>query len=161
MSIYLWLFSSKNGRLFWVTSFTCFYDDYNFKSYSCQLASFFENICVHVQSFSIIFWINPRIKKWIIFFSSTVDLCELNLNVKKSFEQHNLRLSGDNLIDVGEIIKVLTTIFENIDTNRKNSINVAQCIDMTLNWLLNVFDRYIICFECFFGIWFWHLKLND
>ena len=73
-----------------------------------------------------------------------VDLCELNLNVKKSFEQHNLRLSGDNLIDVGEIIKVLTTIFENIDTNRKNSINVAQCIDMTLNWLLNVFDRYVL-----------------
>lgn len=81
-----------------------------------------------------------------------MDLCELNLNVKKSFEQHNLRLSGDNLIDVGEIIKVLTTIFENIDTNRKNSINVAQCIDMTLNWLLNVFDRYIICFECFWNM---------
>ena len=69
-----------------------------------------------------------------------MDLCELNLNIKKAFEQHNLRLSNDNLVDVGEIINVLSTIFENIDTNRKESINVSQCIDMTLNWLLNVYD---------------------
>ena len=69
-----------------------------------------------------------------------VDLCDLNSNVKKAFEEHNLRLSNDVLIDVGEIINVLKTIFENIDKSRKESINAPQCIDMILNWLLNVYD---------------------
>ena len=76
-----------------------------------------------------------------VFLSLSVDLCELNSNVKKAFEQHGLRSNNDSLIDVGEILTVLVTIFENIEKNKKDSINVPQCVDMTLNWLLNVYDR--------------------
>jgi len=63
-----------------------------------------------------------------------------SVNVKKAFEEHNLRLSNDVLVDVGVIINVLNTIFENIDKSRKESINAPQCVDMILNWLLNVYD---------------------
>ena len=74
-----------------------------------------------------------------LFFS--VDLVDMDNVVTKAFDQHGLRTNNENLIDVGEIISVLLTIFENVEKTRKVAISVLQCVDMTLNWLLNVFDR--------------------
>ena len=45
----------------------------------------------------------------------------------------------DALVDVLQIINVLVAAFERAE--HKESINIAQCVDLVLNWLLNVFDR--------------------
>lgn len=45
----------------------------------------------------------------------------------------------DGLVDVLQIIDVLLIAFEKAD--HKESINMAQSVDLVLNWLLNVFDR--------------------
>lgn len=79
----------------------------------------------------------------LIVFYFTVDLVELNSIVTKAFDQHGLRSNNEELIDVGQIIDVLMTIFEAVEKNRKGAITVPLCVDMTLNWLLNVYDRYV------------------
>ena len=45
----------------------------------------------------------------------------------------------DALVDVLQIVNVLICAYEKAE--HKESINVAQSVDLTLNWLLNVFDR--------------------
>ncbi|XP_065057528.1 dystrophin-like isoform X3 [Rhopilema esculentum] len=44
----------------------------------------------------------------------------------------------DALVDVLQIINVVVAAFERAE--HKESINIAQCVDLVLNWLLNVFD---------------------
>ena len=50
----------------------------------------------------------------------------------------------DGLVDVLQIIDVLVLSFEKAE--HKDSINIAQSVDLVLNWLLNVFDRYDILY---------------
>jgi len=46
------------------------------------------------------------------------------------------------LIGVPEMVKVLTTIYENIDVPADYTmISNEFSVDLTLNWLLNVYDR--------------------
>ena len=84
-------------------------------------------------------WIVSLQRRWLSFL---VDLVDMDNVVTKAFDQHGLRTNNENLIDVGEIISILLTIFENVEKKRKDAISVLQCVDMTLNWLLNVYDRY-------------------
>ena len=74
---------------------------------------------------------------------STVDLVTLT-NVVSALDQHNLKnASNDVLIGVPEMVKVLTTIYENIEVPADYTmISNEFCVDLTLNWLLNVYDRY-------------------
>ena len=58
-----------------------------------------------------------------------------------AFEQHNLRVNNDALIDILQMIAVFITVFENAEYSQKDVINIPQCIDLTLNWMLNVYDR--------------------
>ena len=64
-------------------------------------------------------------------------------NVMSAFEQHNMsKNKHEGLVGVTEMVNVLTTIYENIDVPADYAfINNAICIDLTLNWLLNVYDR--------------------
>ena len=73
--------------------------------------------------------------------SLAVDLVSLT-NVVSSLDQHNLtKASNDLLIGVPEMVKVLTTVYENIDIPADTSIMSNEfCVDLTLNWLLNVYD---------------------
>jgi hypothetical protein len=41
------------------------------------------------------------------------------------------------------MVKVLTFIFDKLDEKEKEGIDVPLSIDLSLNWLLNVYDRYI------------------
>ena len=77
-----------------------------------------------------------------------VDLAEMDNDVLKAFQRHDLSAKNDSLIDVGEMIAILLTIFGNIEPTRKEAIIVPQCVDLTLNWLLNVYDR---CASCLFN----------
>lgn len=66
----------------------------------------------------------------------------MNSVLTNAFDTHGLRTNNDELIDVGEMINVLSSIFNNVEKARKDAICVPQCVDLTLNWLLNVYDRY-------------------
>lgn len=57
------------------------------------------------------------------------------------FNEHELQAS-DHVMDVVEVIHCLTSLYERLEEERGILVNVPLCVDMTLNWLLNVFDRY-------------------
>lgn len=57
------------------------------------------------------------------------------------FNEHDLQPS-DRAMDVVEVIHCLTTLYERLEEERGILVNVPLCVDMSLNWLLNVFDRY-------------------
>ena len=82
------------------------------------------------------YWIASLQRRW---HSFLVDLVDMDNVVTKALDQHGLRTNNENLIDVGEIICILLTIFEKVEKKRKDAISVLQCVDMTLNWLLNVY----------------------
>jgi len=69
-----------------------------------------------------------------------LDLVDMNSVLTNAFDTHGLRTNNDELIDVGEMINVLSSIFDNVEKARKDAICVPQCVDLTLNWLLNVYD---------------------
>uniref|UniRef100_H2YGZ1 ZZ-type domain-containing protein n=1 Tax=Ciona savignyi TaxID=51511 RepID=H2YGZ1_CIOSA len=73
-----------------------------------------------------------------------LDLLTLDTAVQ-SFSQHGLSLDFDSLhtkewVNVLEIITCLTTLYDAIEKEHKSLVNVPLCVDMCLNWLLNVYD---------------------
>nr|XP_005995015.2 PREDICTED: dystrophin isoform X4 [Latimeria chalumnae] len=56
-----------------------------------------------------------------------------------AFDQHNLK-QNDQLMDILQIINCLTTIYDRLEQEHNNLVNVPLCVDMCLNWLLNVYD---------------------
>uniref|UniRef100_UPI00398F1E82 utrophin-like isoform X2 n=1 Tax=Pristiophorus japonicus TaxID=55135 RepID=UPI00398F1E82 len=67
-----------------------------------------------------------------------LDLLELH-KAHRIFEQHKL-IQNEQLLNVTEVINCLTTIYDGLEQNHKDLVNVPLCVDMCLNWLLNVFD---------------------
>ncbi|XP_072363571.1 utrophin isoform X2 [Scyliorhinus torazame] len=67
-----------------------------------------------------------------------LDLLELH-TAQCIFEQHKLT-QNEQLLNVTEVINCLTTIYDGLEQNHKDLVNVPLCVDMCLNWLLNVFD---------------------
>uniref|UniRef100_A0A7M4ES76 Dystrophin related protein 2 n=1 Tax=Crocodylus porosus TaxID=8502 RepID=A0A7M4ES76_CROPO len=55
------------------------------------------------------------------------------------FSEHELQPS-DRVMDVVEVIHCLTALYERLEEERGILVNVPLCVDMSLNWLLNVFD---------------------
>ena len=73
-----------------------------------------------------------------------MDFVGLNA-ISRAFQSQDSRSTlndVDGLVDVLQIIDVLVLSFDKAE--HKDSINVAQSIDLVLNWLLNVFDRYAV-----------------
>eukprot|EP00794_Sanderia_malayensis_P000391 gene391-1025_t len=69
-----------------------------------------------------------------------LDLVNLDV-IKRSLESNDVLSSlGDKaaVVDTAQIVNVLVASFEKAE--HRNSINLPQCVDLTLNWLLNVFD---------------------
>ncbi|XP_075708854.1 dystrophin isoform X5 [Rhinoderma darwinii] len=56
-----------------------------------------------------------------------------------ALEQHNLK-QNDQLMDILQVINCLTTIYDRLEQEHNNLVNVPLCVDMCLNWLLNVYD---------------------
>lgn len=73
-----------------------------------------------------------------VFFA--VDLVALN-SLAEVFREQELQ-QGDHVMDVVEMIHGLTTLYERLEEERSILVNIPLCVDMCLNWLLNVYDRY-------------------
>ncbi|XP_056423347.1 utrophin isoform X3 [Hyla sarda] len=67
-----------------------------------------------------------------------LDLLDLN-TTHSTFKQHELN-QNQQLLSVPEIISILTTIYDGLEEKNKDLVNVPLCVDMCLNWLLNVYD---------------------
>ncbi|XP_067142933.1 dystrophin isoform X3 [Centruroides vittatus] len=68
-----------------------------------------------------------------------LDLANLN-NIINAFDQHGLRAQNDKLISVPEMITCISTIYEGLASDNSSLVNVPLCIDLCLNWLLNLYD---------------------
>jgi hypothetical protein len=69
-----------------------------------------------------------------------VDLLSL-ATALESFDSHGLRAQNDKLIDVPDMVTVLTSLYELIAADNPSLVNVPLCLDLAINWLLNVYDR--------------------
>ncbi|KAJ3606667.1 hypothetical protein NHX12_026186, partial [Muraenolepis orangiensis] len=67
-----------------------------------------------------------------------VDLLDLSV-AQSTFEQHKLTNNGQ-LLTVPDIINCLTSVYDGLEQQHKDLVNVPLCVDMCLNWLLNVYD---------------------
>ncbi|XP_048719602.2 dystrophin isoform X6 [Caretta caretta] len=56
-----------------------------------------------------------------------------------ALDQHNLK-QNDQSMDILQIINCLTTVYDRLEQEHNNLVNVPLCVDMCLNWLLNVYD---------------------
>uniref|UniRef100_A0A803TVF7 ZZ-type domain-containing protein n=1 Tax=Anolis carolinensis TaxID=28377 RepID=A0A803TVF7_ANOCA len=56
-----------------------------------------------------------------------------------ALDQHNLK-QNDQPMDILQIINCLTTIYDRLEQEHNSLVNVPLCVDMCLNWLLNVYD---------------------
>ncbi|KAH0631007.1 hypothetical protein JD844_004469 [Phrynosoma platyrhinos] len=72
---------------------------------------------------------------------TTVDMVTLPTALEV-FNEHELQPS-DRVMDVVEVIHCLTALYERLEEERGILVNVPLCVDMTLNWLLNVFDSQV------------------
>ncbi|KAG9471248.1 hypothetical protein GDO78_015364, partial [Eleutherodactylus coqui] len=48
--------------------------------------------------------------------------------------------SSDRSLDVLDVIRCLSSLYERLEEERGLLVNVPLCVDLALNWLLNVFD---------------------
>ena len=59
----------------------------------------------------------------------------------EAFDGHGLRAQNDKLIDVPDMLTVLATLYETIAAESHDQVDMPVCLDLCLNWLLNVYDR--------------------
>ncbi|XP_034944626.1 dystrophin [Chelonus insularis] len=65
----------------------------------------------------------------------------LNLSTTlEHFDSHGLRAQNDKLIDIPDMITVLTSLYMAIASDHASQIPIPLCIDLAVNWLLNVYD---------------------
>lgn len=77
------------------------------------------------------------------FFVVSVDMLSLSTALEQ-FDSHGLRAQNDKLIDIPDMVTVLTSLYEVIAADNPTQVSVPLCIDLAINWLLNVYDRYIL-----------------
>lgn len=76
-------------------------------------------------------------------FSRAVDLTSLS-DIISVFEDHQTLDSPnsniDKCIDINDMLNYLQLIFEKTSNEYPQLINVVLTVDLTLNWLLNIYD---------------------
>lgn len=74
-----------------------------------------------------------------------MDLTSLS-DIISVFEEHqtmdSMNRNIDKFIDVTEMLEYLQSIFEKTANEYPQMINVILTVDLTLNWLLNIYDVY-------------------
>ena len=86
-----------------------------------------------------------------------VDLLSLSAACD-ALDQHNLK-QNDQPMDILQIINCLTTIYDRLEQEHNNLVNVPLCVDMCLNWLLNVYDTYV--WQAFSRLYHGRLSLQN
>lgn len=69
-----------------------------------------------------------------------MDLVTVNRAID-AFDSHGLRAQNDKVLDVTDMISVLKTIYDQLANENPSLVNVPLCLDLAVNWLLNVYDR--------------------
>lgn len=69
-----------------------------------------------------------------------MDLLSLNRAIE-SFDSHGLRAQNDKLLDVTDMVTVLASLYELLAAENPSLVNVPLCLDLAVNWLLNIYDR--------------------
>ncbi|XP_056456359.1 dystrophin-related protein 2 isoform X2 [Gadus chalcogrammus] len=67
-----------------------------------------------------------------------LDLVALG-SMAEVFREQDLQ-QGEHVMDVVEVIHSLTALYERLEEERAVAVNIPLCVDMCLNWLLNVYD---------------------
>ncbi|KAA8588756.1 hypothetical protein FQN60_010101 [Etheostoma spectabile] len=67
-----------------------------------------------------------------------LDLVALS-SLGEVFREQELQ-QGEHVMDVVEMIHGLTALYERLEEERSVLVNIPLCVDMCLNWLLNVYD---------------------
>lgn len=60
------------------------------------------------------------------------------------FDQHGLK-QNEQLLDIPQLVTCLTSLYQRLEQSHAHLVNVPLCVDMCLNWLLNVYDTYVDC----------------
>ncbi|GFN77848.1 dystrophin, partial [Plakobranchus ocellatus] len=68
-----------------------------------------------------------------------LDMVTLQMAID-AFDGHGLRGRNDKLIDVGEMIECLSSVYEAAAKTHPDLVNVPLAVDLSLNWMLNVYD---------------------
>uniref|UniRef100_A0A3B4H7H4 Dystrophin n=1 Tax=Pundamilia nyererei TaxID=303518 RepID=A0A3B4H7H4_9CICH len=55
------------------------------------------------------------------------------------FDQHGLK-QNEQLLDISQLVACLTSLYQRLEQNHSHLVSVPLCVDMCLNWLLNVYD---------------------
>lgn len=55
------------------------------------------------------------------------------------FDQHGLK-QNEQLLDISQLVTCLTSLYQRLEQSHSHLVNVPLCVDMALNWLLNVYD---------------------
>uniref|UniRef100_A0A8C6WV56 Dystrophin n=1 Tax=Neogobius melanostomus TaxID=47308 RepID=A0A8C6WV56_9GOBI len=55
------------------------------------------------------------------------------------FDQHGLK-QNEQLVDISQLVTCLTSLYQRLEQTHSHLVNVPLCVDMCLNWLLNVYD---------------------
>ncbi|KAM9327399.1 dystrophin isoform 2-T2 [Pholidichthys leucotaenia] len=55
------------------------------------------------------------------------------------FDQHSLK-QNEQLLDISQLVTCLTSLYQRLEQSHSHLVNVPLCVDMCLNWLLNVYD---------------------
>ncbi|KAK9870702.1 hypothetical protein WA026_008274 [Henosepilachna vigintioctopunctata] len=58
----------------------------------------------------------------------------------EAFDLHGLRGQNDKILDVADMVLILRAIYDSAATQHPNAVDVPLCVDLALNWLLNVYD---------------------
>lgn len=57
----------------------------------------------------------------------------------EAFDLHGLRAQNDKILETADMLLVLRAIYSNVAATDP-TIDVSLCVDLALNWLLNVYD---------------------
>ncbi|XP_018579033.1 dystrophin [Anoplophora glabripennis] len=68
-----------------------------------------------------------------------LDLVTINA-ASEAFDLHGLRAQNDKILDVADMVLVLRAIYGNIAALEPTLVDIPLCVDLALNWLLNVYD---------------------
>ena len=68
-----------------------------------------------------------------------LDLISLTA-ASEAFDLHGLRGQNDKLLDVADMMLVLRAIYSAACTQYPSLVDIPLCVDLALNWLLNVYD---------------------
>lgn len=110
-------------------------------SYDAYKSSYAVSLVFHRhRSGETSYFFKSTVFFWVLF-DLLVDKLELNTAID-TFDAHGLRAQNDKVIDIPDMVTVLRSLYEVVVTAYPGEIRLPLVIDLCLNWILNVYDRY-------------------